>query len=110
MENDNVVVEYTNPNAPVNKAPKDPHDIGEGAGTELKKLLSFIGINSVPNCSCNARARVMNENGIQWCKDNKEEILSWMKEESDKRGLPFLKFGAKRILNYAIHRAEKKGI
>lgn len=81
--------------------------LGTGVGTELKKLLSYIGINSTPNCSCNQRAKVMNNNGIQWCKDNKEKILDWLKEESTKRGLPFLKFPAKRILNYAISRAEK---
>ena len=88
----------------------DPNNLGEGVGTELKALLSIIGINSVPNCTCNARAKIMNENGTEWCKNNKDEILSWMKEEADKRGLPFLKFGAKRILNYAISKTEKKGI
>ena len=50
----------------------------------------------------------MNIKGIQWCKDNKEEILSWMQEEAQKRSLPFLKFGAKRLLNMAISKAEKK--
>ena len=88
----------------------DPNNLGEGVGTELKALLSIIGINSVPNCSCNTRAKIMNENGTEWCKNNKDEILSWMQEEANKRNLPFLKFGAKRILNYAISKAEKKGI
>ena len=88
----------------------DPNNLGEGVGTELKAQLSIIGINSVPNCSCNARAKIMNENGTEWCKNNKDEILSWMQEEANKRNLPFLKFGAKRILNYAISKAEKKGI
>ena len=55
-------------------------------------------------------AKIMNENGTEWCKNNKDEILSWMQEEANKRNLPFLKFGAKRILNYAISKAEKKGI
>jgi len=87
----------------------DGKNLGEGVGTELKGLLSIIGINSVPNCSCNARAKIMNDNGIEWCKNNKDEILSWMQEEASKRNLPFLKFGAKRILNYAISKAEKKG-
>ena len=83
-------------------------DSGYGAGTELKKLLSYIGINSTSNCSCNKRAKIMNIKGIQWCKDNKEEILSWMQEEAQRRGLPFFKFGAKRLLNMAISKAEKK--
>ena len=83
-------------------------NIGEGVGSELKRLLSYIGINSTASCSCNKRAKMMNEQGIQWCKDNKEKILDWLKEESTNRGLPFLKFPAKRILNYAISKAEKK--
>ena len=87
---------------------KDPHDIGQGAGTELKKMLAMIGITSTPNCSCNKRAKIMNEKGTAWCKKNKEQILEWMREESEKRHLPFLKFAATRILNYAIAKAAKK--
>jgi len=83
-------------------------DIGEGAGTELKKLLSWFNINSSPTCSCNLKAKAMNDNGTQWCKDNKELILSWLREEAIKRNLPFFNYGAKKILNIAIARAERK--
>ena len=84
-------------------------DIGEGVGTELKKMLSMIGLRSGPHCSCNEKAKKMNDNGIQWCKDNKSTILGWLEEEAKKRKLPFLKFGANKIINFAIHRADKKG-
>lgn len=83
-------------------------DNQEGVGTELKKLLRLIGITASPNCSCNKRARIMNNNGIGWCKENEETILDWLQSEAKKRGLPFLRYGARKILQLAISRAEKK--
>lgn len=79
-----------------------------GAGTELKKLLKLMGIVASPNCSCNAKAKTMDENGLEWCKDNIDTIVSWLKEEADKRHLPFLTYGAKRLVKFAIGKAEKR--
>jgi hypothetical protein len=87
--------------------PQKALDIGQGVGTELKNLLKLIGITSTPNCSCNAKAKLMNEKGIQWCKDNVEMIIGWLKEEADKRNLPFFSYGAKKLIKLAIYRAEK---
>ncbi len=79
----------------------------QGVGTELKKMLASVGIRSTPNCSCNARANAMNKNGIEWCKKNKDVILSWLEEEAKKRKLPFFRFFARRMVNIAISNAEK---
>ena len=87
---------------------KQPHDLGEGVGTELKLLLSMIGIKSTANCSCIKRAKMMNMKGLAWCKQNKEVILGWMKEEAEARGLPFIAFAAKKVLNFAINKTERK--
>tara|TARA_B100001564_G_scaffold327688_1_gene310842 strand:- start:6437 stop:6838 length:402 start_codon:yes stop_codon:yes gene_type:complete len=87
--------------------PSYPKSIHPGVGSELKKLLSYMGIKSAPNCSCNHRAATMNANGIEWCKNNIGVILDWLKEESEKRKLPFIRFGAKKIVELAIRRAEK---
>jgi len=87
--------------------PKFPHS--RGVGAELKKLLKLVGITSSPNCSCNKRAEIMDNEGILWCKSNKSIILDWLQEESNKRKLPFIRFGAEQIVNMAIRRAEKKG-
>lgn len=98
-------------NNPTNVDKKNPTlDIGEGVGTELKKLLKFIGITASPTCGCNAKAKAMNENGIDWCKDNIDTIVGWLKEEADRRGLPFFTFGAKKLVKFAISRAEKANI
>ena len=74
---------------------------------ELKKMLESVGIRATPNCSCNAKATAMNKNGIEWCKNNKDTILSWLQEEAVKRKLPFFRFFARRMINIAISRAEK---
>lgn len=81
--------------------------VAGGVGTELKKLLKMVGITASPGCSCNKRAAIMDDNGIQWCKDNMGEIVSWLKEEASKRRLPFADFMGKKIVNMSIKRAEK---
>ena len=81
-----------------------------GVGTELKKLLSKIGIVATPNCSCNARAKLMDNNGIEWCENNQELIIDWLREEARKRGMPFIDLAGKTILKRAIHNAKKVSV
>jgi len=80
----------------------------EGAGTELKKLLSKIGITSSPNCKCNMYAAFMNHMGTDWCTDHIDDIVSWLAEEAKKRHLPFMRVLAKQVVKMAINRAIKK--
>lgn len=91
-----------NPAAPVFSPPPT-----SGAGTELKKLLSRIGITATPTCSCNKRARTMDENGIAWCEENIETIVGWLREEAAKRKLPFVDMAGRAIVQLAIRRAKK---
>jgi hypothetical protein len=89
------------------KTPK-PTPIGCLAGTELKALLKTIGIVASPTCSCNARAKVMDERGCQWVLDNEDEVVGWLREESEKRGLPFADFAGRQLIRLAVRRARKK--
>lgn len=82
-------------------------DLGEGVGTELKKILSWLNINASPNCSCNLKAKAMNENGIEWCRNNQNIIIDWLREEAETRKLPFITYVVKKIVKLAIHRADK---
>jgi hypothetical protein len=52
-----------------------------GTGTELKKILTKIGIKATPNCSCNTRAKIMDEKGADWCENNIDTIVGWLREE-----------------------------
>ena len=70
-------------------------------------MLAKVGIKSTENCSCNARARLMNERGIEWCEQNVSEIVGWLKEEAGRRNLPFLSLPAKILIQRAIKVAKK---
>lgn len=49
--------------------------------------------------------------GIEWCESEEgmKTILGWLREESEKRGLPFVEFAAKVLVKRAIHNARRKG-
>ena len=79
-----------------------------GPGTELKKLLKLVGITATPNCSCNARARTMDANGCEWCEAHLDEIVGWLREESGKRGMPFLDAAGRVLVRRAIRNARKE--
>lgn len=80
-----------------------------GPGTELKALLKTIGIVASPTCSCNKRARIMDQRGCDWCEENIDEIDRWLAEEAKKRKLPYLSLAGKALIRLAIRRARKKG-
>ncbi len=81
----------------------------EGPGTELKKLLAKIGIVPSANCSCNAKAREMNQKGAEWCEQNIETIIGWLRDEHQlqKVKLPFIEVGVKLLIKRAIRNARK---
>ena len=68
--------------------PKTLEQNPNGPGSILTGMISSLGIKSTSNCSCRRHALEMNEKGPDWCEQNMETILSWLKEESSKRGLP----------------------
>jgi hypothetical protein len=83
-----------------------------GPGTELKKLLAGwpLYIKSTPTCSCNARARRMDEEEARepgWCEAHLDEIVGWLREEATKRGLPFLDAAGRVLVKRAISNARK---
>ncbi len=77
-------------------------------GTELKKLLAKIGIKASPSCSCNSRAKTMDKNGVVWCENNIDTIVGWLKEEANKRKLPFIDYAGKLLVKRAISNAKRR--
>jgi len=98
-------IDETHESYPHTREPKPPHCL---AGKELKSLLKRIGITAAPNCSCNARANVMDQMGCQWVKDNLDTVVNWLEEEAKKRGMPFLKMAGRALVSLAVKRAEAK--
>lgn len=93
---------------PVRQPPAPTH----GPGTELKKLLkTWLRIEATPTCSCNARARKMDEEEAKepgWCEAHLEEIVGWLREEATKRGLPFVDMAGRVLVRRAISNARKE--
>lgn len=78
-----------------------------GAGTELKKLLAKFGITATDNCRCNRRAGVMDRNGWEWCRDNVDTIVGWLREEAQARGVLFFDIVGRALVYRAIANARR---
>lgn len=102
---EDITVDENHPKYPRNTK---PGFVPKGVGTELKKLLSKIGINATPNCSCNKRALFMDKNGIEWCENNIDTIVGWLREEATKRKLPFIDMAGRILVRKAIRNAKKR--
>lgn len=84
------------------KFPKTLEEDPNGPGTILTNMISSMGIKSTPNCSCRRHAIEMNSKGPDWCEENISTILSWLKEESAKRHLPYIESVASLVVKRAI--------
>jgi hypothetical protein len=109
QDGDEIIVDENHPLYPKESkfSPISQQIIKTGAGTELKKLLGKIGIKASPSCSCNKRAIVMDNNGIEWCENNIDTIIGWLKEEATKRKLPFIDMAGRMLVKKAISNAKK---
>lgn len=88
--------------------PKTLENHPDGPGTILSNFLKKIGITSTPNCSCRQRAIEMNEKGPDWCLQNLDTIVQWLKEEADKREYVYQDWCIKALVNRSIKRSIKK--
>jgi hypothetical protein len=78
-----------------------------GPGSILTGMISSLGIKSTSNCSCRRHALEMNDKGPDWCDQNMPTILSWLKEESAKRNLPYVEMVAKAMVQRAINKSRR---
>lgn len=78
------------------------------AGTHLKQLLQSVFVVSTKGCKCQARAEHMNAMGNDWCEQNIETIVEWMKEEAAARGLPYLSTVGRMLVRRAISTARRE--
>lgn len=79
------------------------------AGSSLKSLLSGFPfyISHVSECSCRARAAQMDAKGCEWCEANIDTIVGWLREEAEKRGLPFLDVVGRLLVRRSIRNARR---
>jgi hypothetical protein len=88
--------------------PTEPH----GPGTELKSLLAGwpFRIVATPDCKCTSRAAYMDAKGCDWCEspEGMTEIMGFLREAAEERGLPFLDLPARLLVKRAISNARRK--
>lgn len=87
--------------------PRTLEDDPDGPGTILSGMFGALGIKSSPTCSCKRHAIEMNTRGPEWCEQNLSTILSWLREESSKRNLPFIESIASLIVKRAINKSKR---
>jgi hypothetical protein len=87
----------------------EPLSLPQGPGTELTKIIAWIGLTPAPGCKCKKRARYMDKMGCDWCEQNMSQIIGWLQEEHTrtKSLLPFISFAAEKLVRLAIRRARK---
>jgi hypothetical protein len=82
-----------------------------GPGTELKSLLAGwpFRIVATPDCKCTSRAAYMDAKGCDWCESEEgmAEIMGFLREAAEERGLPFLDAAARFLVRRAINNARK---
>jgi hypothetical protein len=49
----------------------------------------------------------MNAKGNEWCSQNVDTIVGWLREEAQRRGLPFVDMIGKILINRAIKKSTK---
>jgi hypothetical protein len=85
--------------------------IPHGPGTELKSLLAGwpFRIVATPDCKCTSRAAYMDEKGCDWCESDEgmAEIMGFLRESAEERGLPFVDIAARLLVRRAIANARK---
>lgn len=90
-----------------NMFPRTLEQNPNGPGSILTGMISTLGIKSSSSCSCRRHALEMNDKGPDWCDQNTETILGWLKEESTKRGLPYVEMVAKAMVQRAINKSRR---
>lgn len=87
--------------------PKTIEEHPNGPGTMLSKMIKTLGIVMTQGCSCRRHAIEMNEKGNDWCEQNVDTIVGWLREEATKRKLPFFDAIGKIMVNRAIKKSRR---
>ena len=81
------------------------------AGAALRELLNAwpFRIVATPDCKCTSRAAYMDAKGCDWCEspEGMAEIMGFLREAAEERGLPFVDMAARLLVKRAIANARK---
>jgi len=89
----------------------EPPPPSHGPGTELSALLAGwpFRIVATADCKCTSRAKYMDAKGCDWCEspEGMAEIMGFLREAAEERGLPFFDAAARLLVKRAIYNARK---
>lgn len=87
--------------------PKTMEEDPNGPGTVLSKMIKSLGIVMSDSCSCRRHAIEMNTKGNDWCEQNMDTVVGWLRDEAKRRGLPFVDMVGKLMVGRAIKKSRK---
>lgn len=87
--------------------PRTMEEDPNGPGTVLSKMIKSLGIVMSDSCSCRRHAIEMNTQGNDWCEQNIDTVVGWLREEANRRGLPFVDMIGKLMVGRAIKKSRK---
>jgi hypothetical protein len=87
--------------------PKTLEENPNHPGTVLSKMIKSVGIQMTDSCSCKRHALEMNEKGNDWCEQNIDTIVGWLRDEAKRRNLPFMDALGKLLVGRAIKKSRK---
>ncbi len=87
--------------------PKTLEENPNSPGTVLSKMIKSLGFTMSDSCSCKRHALEMNDKGNDWCSENIDTIIGWLREEMTRRNLPFIETIARLMVNRAIKKSRK---
>lgn len=87
--------------------PKTLEENPNHPGTVLSKMIKTLGIKMTDSCSCRRHALEMNDKGNDWCEQNMDTVVGWLREEANRRKLPFIDAIGKLMVGRAIKKSRK---
>lgn len=87
--------------------PKTMEEDPNGPGTVLSKMIKSLGIVMTDSCSCRRHAIEMNSRGNDWCEQNIDTVVGWLRDEAKRRNLPFVDMIGKIMVNRAVKKSRK---
>jgi hypothetical protein len=87
--------------------PKTLEEHPNHPGTIISKMIKSVGIQMTDSCSCKRHALEMNEKGNDWCEQNIDTVVGWLRDEAKRRNLPFLDAIGKLLVGRAIKKSRK---
>lgn len=56
-----------------------------GVGTELHRVFRWWGFKTDDNCGCEIRRTEYDQNGVQWCREHRDQIVDDIMAEAKRR-------------------------